>query len=57
MLNLIADHLKFNYTVQQLVKDNNYGAANGTDSQGRDTWNGMIGELIKSRADWRWPRS
>ncbi|PAA92177.1 hypothetical protein BOX15_Mlig030089g10 [Macrostomum lignano] len=50
MLNLIADHLKFNYTVQ-LVKDNNYGAANGTDSQGRDTWNGMIGELINHEAD------
>uniref|UniRef100_A0A1I8G515 PBPe domain-containing protein n=1 Tax=Macrostomum lignano TaxID=282301 RepID=A0A1I8G515_9PLAT len=50
MLNLIAQQVGFNYTVH-LVKDGNYGAVNGSNEDGRETWNGMIGELINHEAD------
>ncbi|KAL1438313.1 hypothetical protein MTO96_048384 [Rhipicephalus appendiculatus] len=43
LADLIADNLKFNYTLK-LVNDSKYG---GQDANSQAGWNGMVGELIR----------
>lgn len=43
LADLIADQLKFNYTLK-LVNDSKYG---GQDPNTQAGWNGMVGELIR----------
>ncbi|XP_064482160.1 glutamate receptor 1-like isoform X1 [Ornithodoros turicata] len=47
LADLIAEHLKFNYTLK-LVNDSKYG---GQDANSAAGWNGMVGELIRQEAD------
>ncbi|KAK8780784.1 hypothetical protein V5799_017872 [Amblyomma americanum] len=47
LADLIADNLKFNYTLK-LVNDSKYG---GQDANTQAGWNGMVGELIRQEAN------